>query len=364
MTQRYFAYGSNLNTRDWQGWCEREGYSPDSLQPLFPAFLPDRELRFTYRSTTRGGGVLDVVPRPGKLVPGVVFEVTEDGWKALDAKEGAPCAYRRIETECLTPDGAIHPVAVYEVNPKVIRNRHKKYEPPPKDYVDIVRQGLQAFDLDCGPLEAARENKPSPDLVDAIFVYGTLLRGECRHHMLEAAQPKCILLAEVPGRLLDFGEYPGLDLAAEDNEWIFGEFVRVKDITQLLEKLDCVEVFRGYGAKGSLFRRVLIETGMCDGRTRLAWMYVTARRNAPRLPGGNWRASRGRWTELLEKIVRGHRGALSERELAERVVKSRCFGGSEADIADLLPLTGALERRAVSERELAQASGRWAVEPE
>lgn len=360
MTNLYFAYGSNLNPADWQRWCKENGHRADNLKPLFTAWLPDRELRFTRYSKGRKGGVLDVVPQLGKLVPGVVFEVTGDGWNALDEKEGTlHGAYRRIETECLTADGQFHPVAVYEVNPE----RREPYVAPNSEYVEVVCQGLQKFGLDDGPLNAACANTASPDLVGAIFVYGTLLRGECRHHLLEDFRPECILLSEARGRLLDFGEYPGLALNGAEDRCVSGEFVRTNRIVELLEKLDRVEGFHGYGQQGSLFRRALIEVGMCDGRVRLAWVYLAGgtEESVAEIPSGNWRASRGRWNGILDEIVRGHLGTLNERELAGRVIDSRCFGGTEQDITDLVPLAAALDRRAVSERQLAQASGKWAV---
>jgi gamma-glutamylcyclotransferase (GGCT)/AIG2-like uncharacterized protein YtfP len=302
--------------------------------------------------------VLDVVPKHGKLVQGVVFEVTKKGWAALDKKEGAPCAYRQVRTECLTIDGRSHPVTVYEVN----EDKRESFVAPSEEYVAVVRQGMKDFDLPDDSLVAACENIESPDLVEAIFVYGTLLRGECRHHHLKEMQPECILLAETRGRLLDFDEYPGL-VPDPGGSPVLGEFVRVRSIGEALRRLDLVEDFRGFGAAGSLFRRAVIEVGMCDGRTRLAWVYVAgdALSEGREIDGGNWRASRDRWTMVLKRIVRGHVGNLSEQELASRVVNSRCFGGSEQEITELLPLDVALVKNALSERQLAQASGRWAV---
>ena len=97
----YFAYGSNLNAEDWQAWCRRSGFSPDLLEFRTVAYLPDWELVFDYRSSSRNGGALDLKERIGQLTAGAVFEVAPGGWKALDSKEGAPNYYRQEDTTAL-----------------------------------------------------------------------------------------------------------------------------------------------------------------------------------------------------------------------------------------------------------------------
>src|SRR5207302_373144 len=138
-THFYFAYGSNLNHADWTAWCRRKGYPENLLEPLFPAWLPDRQLRFTSYSHSREG-----------------------------------------------------------------------------------------CDLDERPLEAAAKNEDGAANTPGLFVYGTLMRGECRHHLLAAGYPTCILLAEAPGALHDFGDYPGLRLLNRDEPatCVQGEFLR------------------------------------------------------------------------------------------------------------------------------------------
>ena len=42
----YFAYGSNLDDQNWLVWCERKGYDPASLEPLFlERDLPEERVR-------------------------------------------------------------------------------------------------------------------------------------------------------------------------------------------------------------------------------------------------------------------------------------------------------------------------------
>src|SRR5271168_2880219 len=94
MAQLYFAYGSNLDNTDWAAWCTRNGFDPGCIQAIGPAVLPDVELVFDYHSQGRCGGVLNLRPRLGQCVDGMLFEVSDEGNEALDAKEGAPYVYR------------------------------------------------------------------------------------------------------------------------------------------------------------------------------------------------------------------------------------------------------------------------------
>ena len=99
----YFAYGSNLNLHDLREWERDHGYATngeksfvDSIRILDGIFfLPDRQLKFPYKSVRREGGVLDVAPKLGHAVAGKLFEV--ENWNLLDAKEGAPHVYKKIK---------------------------------------------------------------------------------------------------------------------------------------------------------------------------------------------------------------------------------------------------------------------------
>jgi gamma-glutamylcyclotransferase (GGCT)/AIG2-like uncharacterized protein YtfP len=62
-----------------------------------PARLDGFELAFRRRSIRWGGGAADIVPSPGGVVWGALYELPEEALEALDAKEGAGFAYRRRE---------------------------------------------------------------------------------------------------------------------------------------------------------------------------------------------------------------------------------------------------------------------------
>jgi hypothetical protein len=90
----YFAYGSNMNTRQMAVRC------PGAV-PLGPARLPDHILvprRYA-----------DIDPRDGAWTYGVLWEIADAHLDALDRYEGAPSLYERglatVELLAIDDDG-------------------------------------------------------------------------------------------------------------------------------------------------------------------------------------------------------------------------------------------------------------------
>lgn len=276
----YFAYGSNLNRSDWEQFCARSGYPPDAVQPLTTALLPDRQLVFDYRSISRGGGVLDLRPAPGHLVPGVLHRVTGLGWQALDAKEGAPRCYERVSHLALTADGARVPVVTYAVVPA----RRQGFVQATPRYVEIVAAGLRAWGLSTATLERAAQDADPPAALDALFVYGTLLPGECRAGAIPRERVLGRVAAVTAGTLhATAGDYPALHWppapGEPDQGPVRGECLHIADLPGLLPMLDRIEGFGGYAdpaGSGSLFHRTLLTVTTADGRYVTAWAYVAA----------------------------------------------------------------------------------------
>jgi gamma-glutamylcyclotransferase (GGCT)/AIG2-like uncharacterized protein YtfP len=277
----YFAYGSNLEQQDFERWCEKRGHGYGLLDDVVgPAVLDDWALVFGRDGMGRGGGVLDLWPRKGYRVPGVVFEVDRVALAALDKKEGHPNHYERRqvvvevagrELECITYVGA---------------RAGTKHLAPSASYLDIVRLGYERFGLDTEPLElAARAHltgtleAQTPDL----FVYGTLQVGERLHHYIEGLGPTATTASSVKGRLFDLGSYPGLSL--DGDATISGERLRFEDIHAALTVLDEVEGCYGPGAANNLYKRKVVE--LSDGP---AWtyVYVGPDEGVP-IPSGDWR---------------------------------------------------------------------------
>lgn len=359
----YFAYGSNLNTTDWQRWCREKGLPSNLLSPAGIGFLPDQELVFDYYSSSRRGGALDLKPRAGQLVEGVFFEVEDGGWEVLDRKEGAPNCYEQFDTVALTSDGAELPVTTY----RVCENKRAGFVVPTDEYVALVRKGLEEHNLDHAMLDMVSRNETPPLAVHAIFVYGTLMRGECRFSVLAKHGLKCILLAETPGRLLDLGSFPGMLAPNAADQWVQGEFVRLRDIGSALKQLDAIEGFRGFGQPDSLYRRALFDVGVGDGRIRPAWTYLINDHHcgAPAISSGSWRQHQERDEDFIKRLVAAY-CAENESQLACVIANRGAFVPMDSlgEVTErLLPLTDAVRARMVSERQLAQATQKWVVTP-
>lgn len=351
-----FAYGSNLDlVEDWEGFCQERGFGTGLLLPVKPAVLPDFELAFTKYSSKREGGVLDIRPRLGCVTPGMLFEVRGEGWEALDAKEGAPSHYRRQPVTVLTRDNEEVPAVAYRVT-----ETQGSVDASPS-YVEVVRRGLAAFRLDTGPLEDAVAKRRAGAL-DALFVYGTLMRGELRYPALGMRRPQCILLARTLGRLIHLGKFPGF--VQEGDGEVCGDLVRFADVEPVLREVDQVEGFGGWGQRDNLYRRILIDADVGDGDTHPAWSYEYQGDGPGRaIASGCWRHATGCSEEVFSAIAAGH-GDPDEllRKMAD--VRSIPAKGFDEFRARHTPLWAALAEWRLSEQDLAQASGRRAVEIE
>jgi gamma-glutamylcyclotransferase (GGCT)/AIG2-like uncharacterized protein YtfP len=292
-----------------------------------------------------------------------VFEVQARGWAALDAKEGAPNCYQRRSLTALTPDGQSIPVTTYVVRPE----RCCGYVAPAPEYLSVVREGMLARDLPDTALAAAAAGESVPWALDALFAYGTLMRGESRFSLLRAAGLECTLLATARGRLLDLGAYPAMLPPDTDGQYVQGEFVRLHHIGRALREFDRVEGFLGFDRPGSLFRRSLMDVDAGDGRIRRAWCYQLENQSwgGQPIPSGDWREYRGRRAAFLAGLAAAHSGG-DEARLARALAGRIPFAfnaDTDAVARNLQPLANSLASGQVSERRMAQVSGRWATVP-
>jgi gamma-glutamylcyclotransferase (GGCT)/AIG2-like uncharacterized protein YtfP len=105
----------------------------------------------------------------------------------------------------------------------------------------------------------------------AVFVYGTLKRGEVRERCWPRL-PIAVEPATVCGSLYDLGPYPAL---VAGNDTVVGELWHLApgDMQSTLAALDRVEGFAG--SDDDLYRRVIVECQTDKGRM-LAWTYHLA----------------------------------------------------------------------------------------
>ena len=124
-------------------------------------------------------------------------------------------------------------------------------------------------------------NSPSPP--NHLFAYGTFMKDQPRHHLLERARVTSITPASVSGELVNLGEYPGLRLSAYAKTRVMGELIEFEALDTLIDELDQVE--------GPEFRRELVNVALPNGGNHFAWTYVLASNtgNLPVIQSGDWR---------------------------------------------------------------------------
>lgn len=283
----YFAYGSNLDVDNWKLWCERGGFDPASIEPVQPAWLPDFEPVFHYRSRLRRGGSLDVRPKQGTATPGALFRVHD--WGGLDAKEGVSGGYyERITTTALTEDGEAHRAITYRVN----RDRIRGFVAPGQEYLEIVQRGLSRFGHADDQLLAVANDEDAAPLPGSLFAYGTLRHGAERHDLLAPHLVGSPTRARVMGAsLVRIDWYPGLVLRA--NGSVRGDLFALADPGTAFTALDAYEDFLGYDEPRSLYRRSLVQV-LTDHQKELAWTYVYLGQtdSLPLIESGEWPAKR------------------------------------------------------------------------
>jgi len=152
---------------------------------------------------------------------------------------------------------------------------------------------------------------------EGLFVYGTLMRGECRAHHIEKASPTSRLVARCFGLdLYDLGDYPAMHASGEStshetiqdridqlqslvnnerHKAIRGEFIQVENLHDLIRELDEVEGYREDQPGDSWYLRAQVVVDLYDGKPRKAWTYLMGPQpNGPLISSGNWREARNR----------------------------------------------------------------------
>lgn len=276
MDELYFAYGSNLNSADFKGWCLEQGLEYPLESKFANAYIPDMRLVFNFNSPKRGGGVLNIRNQLGNAVPGALFRIGagEKGWEILDKKELAPQIHHKLKITALTEDGRAHDAVTFLVSASMTEGL---FVPPAEKYVKIVKQGYseQGLDKTAGKiLKEIAAGKEPPWCINHLFVYGTFMRGESRNHILKSTDATEFLeTAIVPGELYDTGKgYPAMVPAAGST--VSGELFLLKNPRSVFEILDIVEDFRGYETQKSVYRRAVIRARTQSGLSIPTWIYA------------------------------------------------------------------------------------------
>lgn len=118
------------------------------------------------------------------------------------------------------------------------------------------------------------------DSVVAVFVYGTLKSGQCRHHCWPA-EPLTVEKAWTLGELYDTGPFPAL-FPGEDR--VAGELWNFPSdaIARVLNALDVIEEYRPGHEVTNLYNRQVVECTDQFARVHRAYTYIYARADQKR----------------------------------------------------------------------------------
>lgn len=129
---KYFAYGSNIDIDRMRERCP-------TAEVLGSGVLRDYRLEFTVYSQGWGAGTADIVYEPRQEVWGIVYVLDTQDLHGLDADEGYPDHYRRVQLP-VEVDGTEHPgVWAYEVARKV------SFVPPKCKYIELMRNAALRY---------------------------------------------------------------------------------------------------------------------------------------------------------------------------------------------------------------------------
>ena len=123
-----------------------------------------------------------------------------------------------------------------------------------------------------------------------VFFYGTLMSPFNRPGR-QRVNPKLTYLGRgtIRAALFDLGIYPAA-VPADDQSLVWGEVYDADDTPAVLAALDELEGYRHGEPERSLYRRVMTDVTLEDGRLHPAWVYFY---NAPlggaqRIPSGDY----------------------------------------------------------------------------
>jgi gamma-glutamylcyclotransferase (GGCT)/AIG2-like uncharacterized protein YtfP len=125
-----------------------------------------------------------------------------------------------------------------------------------------------------------------------LFAYGTLRPGLAppnAQHLVKSSRP--IGVGSAPGRLYDFGPYPGAIFDPAASTQIKGDVLALpEDAEVMLAQLDVYEGYLPDDAPGSLFVRIRQTVTLADGREFSCWAYRYNQnvRQAPLVAGGEY----------------------------------------------------------------------------
>lgn len=116
---KYFAYGMNTNSAQMAMRCP-------GARSLGAAYLPNHEFRFARHA--------DILPTPGFVTHGVLWEITDACLLNLDALEGFPEYYQRKTVTVIHQMQEVEAMVYYMTG-------NRPDDMPSTGYVEMLREG-------------------------------------------------------------------------------------------------------------------------------------------------------------------------------------------------------------------------------
>lgn len=139
MSKKYIAYGSNLSVEQMAHRC------PDATV-VGMAAIQDWKLVFR--------GCATIEPAEGRVVPVLIWEISDRDERHLDAYEGWPSYYIKQDLEITMTDlRGKHPRKVTAM--VYIMTEGHNVRMPMKGYVDVLAEGYERFGFDMNILRRA-----------------------------------------------------------------------------------------------------------------------------------------------------------------------------------------------------------------
>lgn len=142
---KYFAYGSNMNMKAVQDWCEKHHIPPVKFIRWQVAKLLDHTLSFHAFSLTRKCGVANIVVEPGLFVEGILFDVDGKDMDKIRRKVGSPGLYSEMHVSVQFKNGTMADDVITFRVPRVFEDEKVR---PSREYLDTILDAARAFSLD------------------------------------------------------------------------------------------------------------------------------------------------------------------------------------------------------------------------
>lgn len=141
----YFAYGSNMDKKDLDMWCEDHHRPRINYVSITPAKLSGYKLVFNYQSTCRKAGAANIMVSSDDRVYGLLIELNEKDLKAIRAKEGHLLAYYEILVNVETFN---HVPYINVKTYKVTKEREMStHQPPTKYYLNLITTNAKMYEF-------------------------------------------------------------------------------------------------------------------------------------------------------------------------------------------------------------------------